>query len=167
MRAWPTRFAVGSFCLFGSESTVEMKRTAAINRTMRNRSVVIEHQHIWKDSPIQSRKFAPLSQCALSQLYTLFQKGDSKLMVVCSVLFFSRPRSEGWPHHIRTLSISLCRLSFWLTLPRDVLSTFWCCPPRPYVVFLACVHLALFLALSLFPLISWWFSKFFHYQILQ
>ena len=32
-----------------------------------------------------------------------------------------------------------------------VLSTPWCCPSRPCVVFLACVHLALFLALSLSP----------------
>jgi len=67
-----------------------------------------------------------------------------------SVLFFSRPRSEGWPHHGRTFSIYPCPLSFWLTLPRGILSTSWCCPSRPCVVFLACVHLALFLALSLF-----------------
>jgi len=26
----------------------------------------------------------------------------------CSVLFFSRPRSEGWPHHGRTFSIHPC-----------------------------------------------------------
>jgi len=68
-----------------------------------------------------------------------------------SVLFFSRPRSEGWPYHGRTFSIYLYPLSFWLTLPRAVLSTSWCCPSRPCVVFLACVHLALFLALSLPP----------------
>ena len=30
----------------------------------------------------------------------------------CSVLFLSRPRSEGWPHHGRTFSIYLCPLSF-------------------------------------------------------
>jgi len=64
------------------------------------------------------------------------------------VQFFSRPGSEGWPHHGRTFSIYLCPLSFWSTLPRGVLSTSWCCPSRPCVVFLACVHLALFLALS-------------------
>ena len=29
-----------------------------------------------------------------------------------SVLFFSRPRSEGWPHHGRTFSIYPCPLSF-------------------------------------------------------
>ena len=68
-----------------------------------------------------------------------------------TVLFFSRPRSEGWPHHGRTFSTYPCPLSFWLTLPQRVLSTSWCCPSRPCVVFLACVHLALFLALSLSP----------------
>ena len=33
---------------------------------------------------------------------------------ICSVpvLFFSRPRSEGWPHHGRTFSIYPCPLSF-------------------------------------------------------
>ena len=65
-----------------------------------------------------------------------------------SVLFFSRPRSEGWLHHGRTFSIYLCPLSLWLSLPRGVLSTSWCCPSRPCVVFLACVHLASFLAFS-------------------
>ena len=35
-----------------------------------------------------------------------------------SVLFFRRPRCEGWPHHGRTFSIYLCPLSFGLTLPR-------------------------------------------------
>ena len=68
-----------------------------------------------------------------------------------TVLFFSRPRSEGWPHHGRTFSIYPCPLSFRLTLPRRVLSTSWCCPSRPCVAFLAFVHLALFLALSLSP----------------
>ena len=29
-----------------------------------------------------------------------------------SVLFFSRPRSDGWPHHGRTFSIYPCPLSF-------------------------------------------------------
>ena len=68
-----------------------------------------------------------------------------------SVLFFSRPRSDGWPHHGRTFSIYPCLLSFWLTLPRRVLFTSWCCPSRRCVAFLACMHLALFLALSYFP----------------
>ena len=82
-----------------------------------------------------------------------------RMWMLCSVLFFSRPRSEGWPHHGRNVSIHLCPPSFSLTLPRGVPSTSWCCPYRPCVVFLACVHLALFLALSLSPgnsLVSWW-----------
>ena len=72
---------------------------------------------------------------------------------VCSVLFLSRPRSQGWPHHGRrpTFFIYLYPLSFWLTVPQRVLSTTWCCLSRPWVVFLACVHLALFLALFLSP----------------
>jgi len=58
-------------------------------------------------------------------------------------LFFSRPEFEGWPHHGRTFSVYLSPLSFWLTLPWRVLFTSWCCPSRPWVVFLVCVHLAL------------------------
>ena len=76
-----------------------------------------------------------------------------------SDLIFSRPRSEGWPHHGRTFSIYPRSLSFWLSLPWRVLSTSWCCPSRPCVAFLAFVHLALFLALSLSPsnsLVSSW-----------
>jgi len=43
-----------------------------------------------------------------------------------SVLFFIRPRSEGWPHYGRNFSIYLGPLSFWLTLSRGVLSAYWC-----------------------------------------
>ena len=68
-----------------------------------------------------------------------------------TLLFFSRPRSEGWLFHARTFFIYLCPVSFWLTLPRGVLSTSWCCPSRPCVAFLAFVHLVLFLALPLYP----------------
>ena len=63
-----------------------------------------------------------------------------------SIIGLATPSQRG-----RTFSIYLSPLSFWLTLPRGVLSTSWCCPSRPCVVFLACVHLALFLALSLSP----------------
>jgi len=58
-----------------------------------------------------------------------------------------------------TYFIYLYPLSFRLTLPQRVLSTTWCCLSRPCVVFLACVHLALFLALFLSPvnsLVSSW-----------
>ena len=66
----------------------------------------------------------------------------------CYVLFFSCPRSEGWSHHGRTISVHICPLSFWLTRPQGVLCISWCCPSRLCVVFLACMHLALYLALS-------------------
>ena len=69
--------------------------------------------------------------------------------LLCSVLFFIRPRPEGWPHYGHTFSIYLCPLSFWLTLPRRVLSTSWCCLSRPCMAFVACMHLSLFLVLSL------------------
>jgi len=72
-------------------------------------------------------------------------------LMMYTVLSFSRPRSESWPHHGRTFSIYLCPLSIWLTLPRRVLFTSWCCPSRPCLAFLTCVHLALFLALFLSP----------------
>ena len=77
----------------------------------------------------------------------------------CSFLFFSRPRYVGWPHHGRNFSIYPHPLSFWLTLPRRVLSTSWCCQSKPCVAFLSYVHLALFLASSLSPsnsLVSSW-----------
>jgi len=48
----------------------------------------------------------------------------------------------------RSPFISVLCHSEWLFY---VLSTYWCCPSRSCVVFLACVHLALFLALSLSP----------------
>ena len=65
----------------------------------------------------------------------------------------------GHMMYVYTFSIYPCPLSFWLTLPRAVLSTSWCWPSRPCVVFLACMHLALCLAFSLSPgnsLVSSW-----------
>ena len=79
------------------------------------------------------------------------------LVLFCSIL--SLTRSEGWPHHGHTFSIYLCPLSFWLTVPRGVLSTCWCCSSRPCMVFVTCMHLALFVALSHSPgnsLVSLW-----------
>ena len=66
---------------------------------------------------------------------------------VCYVLFFSRPRSEGWPHHGRTFSIYFCPLSFWLTSTGS--------PVHVLMLSIQAVrglpYLALFLALSLSP----------------
>ena len=76
-----------------------------------------------------------------SCFYANFRTYCTALLNV-KLVFFSRPWSEGWPHHGRTFSIYPCPLSFWLTLPLGILSTSWCCPSRPCVAFLACVHLA-------------------------
>ena len=94
--------------------------------------------------------FRSHSNNVIEQAYTLTASW-------CTVLFFSRRQSERWlTIHGRTSSIYPCPLSFWLTLPRTVLSTSWCCPSRPCVAFLACVHLALFLALGRFVLGVFW-----------
>ena len=92
-----------------------------------------------------------------TRLTAFFQDNVGKL-----VLFFSHPRSKGWPHHGRTYSIYLYPLSFWLTLPQGVLSTSWCCLSRSCIDFLAYMHLALFLELSLSPcysLVSSWYNR--------
>ena len=123
----------------------------------------------WMQSPLPSWHLGPSVVASLADVQSPTQQQTSTLntvlwtcnyqpasvLLTClhplSLLFFSRPWSEGWPHHGHTFSIYPCPLSFWLTLPRRVLSTSWCCPSRPCVVFLAFVHLALFLALSLSP----------------
>ena len=87
----------------------------------------------------------------------------------CSDLFFSHPRSEGWPHYESTFSIYFCPLPIWLTLLWRVLSTSWCCPSSLCVAFLVCVHLAFFFALSLFPgnsLVSSWCGQVFNSSFL-
>ena len=69
----------------------------------------------------------------------------------CSVLFLSRPRSEGWPHHGRTFSIYLSSV---ILIDSSTGS-----PVHVLMVFLACVHLAFSLALFLSPgnsLVSSW-----------
>ena len=67
-------------------------------------------------------------------------------------LIFSRPRSEGWPHYGRTFSIYPCPLSYWLTLPRRVLSTSWCCPSRPCVAFLSYACGDIYIAITVLKL---------------
>ena len=65
---------------------------------------------------------------------------DDCIVLFCSVLFFSRPRSEGWPHHGRTFSINpspVILIDSSTESPVHVLMS----SSRPCVVFLACVHL--------------------------
>jgi len=51
--------------------------------------------------------------CITSVSALIEVKVDSNVLLVDrSVLFFNRPRTEGWPHHGRTFSIYLCHLSF-------------------------------------------------------
>jgi len=82
------------------------------------------------------------------------------VIVLWAILFWSLAVLDPKVGHtMDILSPFICLLSFWLTLPQGVLSTYWCCPSRTCIVFLACVHLALFLALSLSPgnsLVSSW-----------
>jgi len=75
----------------------------------------------------------------------------------CSVLYSSSIRGLATPWtyflHLSLSSVILIDSS------TGSLSTSWCCPSRPCVVFLACVHLAFLLALSLSPgnsLVSSW-----------
>ena len=104
-----------------------------------------------------SSRSLPIRSCCLnthnsnSVLLTWFTRAS--MTTIHTVLSFNHPQSEGWPHILRI------SLSFRVTLPQGVLSTSWCCPSRSCVVFLACMHLALFLALSLSPgnsLVSSW-----------
>ena len=76
----------------------------------------------------------------------------------CSVLFFSWPRSEVSPHHERILSLTiyLCPLPFWLTLPLWVLSS---------VHVLMLFIQAVLCAWSTSPACTW--HCFFHYFFLQ
>jgi len=67
-----------------------------------------------------------LHNSATSHNYQLFyhiqcNKNKFKNLSSNPVLIFSRPRSEGRPHHGHTFSIYLCPLSFWL-LHKE------CCP---------------------------------------
>ena len=77
-----------------------------------------------------------------------FLYGDQPLSVLFSSLAVLDPR---FGHTIYVISpfISILCHSDWL-FPR-VLSTTWCCLSRPCMVFLMCIHLALFFALFLSP----------------
>jgi len=47
--------------------------------------------------------------CSIN-LTALTQKATSRYCLLSSLLFFSRPRSKGWPYDGRTFSIYLCPL---------------------------------------------------------
>jgi len=83
------------------------------------------------------------------------QEGQNASVLFCSLAVLN-PRVG---HAMAVLSpfISILCHSDWFF--HRVLSTSWCCLSRPFVVFLACVPLALFLALFLSPcnsLVSSW-----------
>ena len=121
--------------------------------------VNITKSHSWKLVSSSSRDDWESTVHSLNHCWLLNPRNTSTSITLsqqywktdCSVLFLNHPRSEGWPHRGRTFSIYLYCLSFWLTLPQRVLSTTLFCLSRPCVVFLACLHLALFLALFLSP----------------
>jgi len=114
-------------------------------------SPAVNEDSLWTDTTVLSSNRLASTVCWLAVKVccsdiTLLAHNNTVLFTV-----FSHPLSDGGPLHGRSFSIYLCPLSFWLTLPWGVLSMYWCCPSRPCMVFLACVHLALFLALSLSP----------------
>ena len=93
----------------------------------------------------------------VAQLLPLTVSCFSKIQVGFTFLVPAHSGSPG-QRAVKWACVCVC-LSFWLTLPWEVLSTYWYCPSRPSVVFLTSVHLALFLALSLSPgnsLVSSW-----------
>jgi len=85
---------------------------------------------------------------------------NESVCTFCFVLFFSRPRSEGWPHHGRTFSTYLCPLSFLLTLllfhgkscPRlDVVHPGRAWSSSPTCTWHCSLHYLFLQAISLFP----------------
>jgi len=132
-------------------------------RTSMSRRKARETQSSYSQSttPDQRSTNSHCPRCVVLRVWdTMYRMGfpfpwDSKgnprnpMGMFCSVLLPSSIRGLAtlWTYFLH-LSLSS---AFWLTVPRGVLSTSWCCPSRPCVVLLTCVHLALFLALSLSP----------------
>jgi len=90
----------------------------------------------------------------------------------CSVLFFGRPRSEGWPHHERTFSIYICPLplSDWLfrgeSCPRlDVFHPGCAWSSSPACTWHCSLHYLFLQATPLFPhdvtIVASYFNNFF------
>ena len=74
---------------------------------------------------------------ALFRYACLIQRAILRCLLLCSLAVLDP--TVG--HIMDILSPFIYVLSFWLTLRRGVLSTSLCCPSRPCVVFLVCVHL--------------------------
>ena len=97
------------------------------------------------------------SSCSLKVVFISLCAPHKKHKLLQSVLFFSRPRSEGWPHHGRTFSIYPCPLSFWLTLPRescprlDVVHPGRAWPSSPSCTWHCSLHYLFLQATPLFP----------------
>ena len=62
--------------------------------------------------PTRSLSAWPLTWWRHIPLGTLLRNARARFGPPMSVMFFSRPRSEGWPRHGRTFSIYLCPLTF-------------------------------------------------------
>jgi len=72
-----------------------------------NKQRVYNSLHVYQ----YARKQDSINWHQFVNFLSVFQTA-AKLKVTSSVLFFSRPRSEGWPHHGRTFSIYPCPLSY-------------------------------------------------------
>ena len=115
-----------------------------------NPKIGYEVSHSTRRRP-RPRRRAPLYPRPLPPLWTV-TKLPRWIGMDCSVLFFSRPRSQGWPHHGRTFSIYPCPRSFWLTLPRlDVVHPGRAWPSSPACTWHCSLHYLFLQATPLFP----------------
>ena len=86
---------------------------ATLCRTFRDVCVSACRAHLWA---LQKRLNGSRSMRGCDAALCHITLSTCFLNCICSVLFFSRPLSEGWPLHGRTFSIYPCPLSFWLTV---------------------------------------------------
>ena len=98
-------------------STSAAQRRAVQRRCERHLRLIAAHE--LKSTELQLTD----SSCGRQHWHTRVQNSPSTDRPSFTVPFFSRPRSDGWPHRGRTFSIYLCPLSFGLTLPWTVLSS--------------------------------------------
>jgi len=117
-------------------------------------------RHIEIILPVSTLIYQSSSPYHFASAYHILCESDHwrpSYVLFCSLAVLN-PR-VGHTMDVLSPFISIICHSDWL--PQTVLSTTWCCLSRPCVVFLACVHLALFLALLLSPgnsLVSSWYD---------